>query len=158
MDLFIPREFRHGAVGTTVPQMWINLALQFIVLGLIVVALIAWRRQQLARHGKIMGIATVLAIASTALVMIPVFNDSLSDFLNDVQMGSLRAQVNLVHGGMGIAAVALTAFVTGRFAYGRFKVGQACYSKNLMRVTVGVWLVAIVMGILVFMAQALAWM
>ncbi len=137
--------------------MWINLGLQFLILGLIILALIAWRNKRLARHGTIMSVALLLGLASALLVMIPVFYDSFGDFINDVQMGSLRAQINLVHGAVGIIAIGFTTYVCGRYAYGKFKVGRSCYSKNLMRGAIGVWLVAISMGVLVFLAQALKW-
>ncbi len=157
MELYPVQQFGHGTPGVVLPQMWINLGLQFLILGLVVLALVEWHGRRLGRHGTIMAVATMLAVASTLLVMIPVFNESLSDLLSDVQMGSLRAQINLIHGGVGIAALLLTGAVTGRYAYGRFRVGKGCYGKNLMRVTVGVWLVAILFGVLVFLAQALAW-
>jgi uncharacterized membrane protein YozB (DUF420 family) len=157
MELQTPQLFSHGTEGVPL-QTQVTMAIQVLILVMLVVALIAWRRGQLSRHGKIMGIATALSIASFLTVMLPVFNDSLSDFINDVQAGSLRAQVNLAHAVLGTVALGLSAVVTGRWAYGRFKLGKACYQKNLMRATIGMWVVALAFGVLVYLAHVLEWM
>ena len=157
MEIQIPQQFSHGTEGVPL-QTQVTMAVQVLILVMLVVALIAWRRKQLSRHGMVMGIATALSIASFLLVMLPVFNDSLSDFINDVQAGSLRAQVNLVHAVIGTVALGLSVVVTGRWAYGRFKLGKACYQKNLMRATIGMWILALAFGVLVYLAHVLEWM
>ncbi|MDD1769310.1 MAG: hypothetical protein LUQ55_04945 [Methanomassiliicoccales archaeon] len=132
--------------------------IQIVILSLIVIGLVAWRRGKLDQHGKLMGVATVLGIGSILFVMIPVFTSSLGDFLNDLPSGSLRAQINILHGVIGIVGVSLAGVVTGRWASGKFRVGKSCYSKNLMRATVAVWVFALVLGIGVYLAHVLAWM
>jgi hypothetical protein len=131
---------------------------QIVILGMLIVALVAWKKKQLSNHGKIMGAATMIGLASFAFVMLPVFNDSLSDFLMDVQDGSLRAQINLAHAATGTVAIGLSVFVTGKWAWNRFRLGKGCYQKNLMRATIGAWFVALSFGILVYLAHVLEWM
>ncbi|HEY3420047.1 MAG TPA: hypothetical protein VGK23_05790 [Methanomassiliicoccales archaeon] len=157
MDLQTPQEFSHGASGVRL-ETQATMIVQIIILGMLVIALIEWRRRRLSSHGMIMGMATAISLTSFALVMLPIFNDSLSDFLNDVQAGSVRAQVNLEHALSGAIAIGLSAFVTGKWVWNRFRLGKGCYQRNLMRATVGAWLVALFFGTLVYLAHIQEWM
>jgi hypothetical protein len=157
MDMQIPQQFTHGTGGVPLLTQ-VTMALQVIVLVMLGVALYAWKKSRYTQHGKIMGIATVISLGTFFFVMLPVFQDSLSDFLIDFQNGSLRAQVNLAHALTGVVAVGLSVYVTGRWAVGRFKVGKSCYSKNLMRATIGAWIIALGFGVLVYLAHVLEWM
>ena len=157
MDMQIPQQFTHGTGGVPL-ETQVTMAIQLIILAMLGLALYAWKKNQLTRHGKVMGIATVISLGSFFIVMLPVFLSSLSDFLVDFQNGSLRAQVNLAHAFTGVVAVGLSVYVTGRWAVGRFRVGKSCYSKTLMRVTIGAWIIALGFGILVYLAHVLEWM
>ena len=157
MDIQIPQQFTHGTGGVPL-ETQITMVIQVIILGMLVLALYAWKKNQLSRHGRIMGIATLISLGSFLIVMLPVFLSSLSDFLVDFQNGSLRAQVNLAHAVIGVVAIGLTVFVSCRWVAGRFRVGKSCYSKNLMRATIGAWIVALGFGILVYLAHVLEWM
>jgi uncharacterized membrane protein YozB (DUF420 family) len=157
VDAQIPQQFAHETNGVSL-QTQVTMAVQILILGMLVIALIVWKRRQFPTHGKIMGVATIVSLSSFALVMLPVFMDQLSDLLVDFQAGSLRAQVNIAHAMTGTIAVGLSIFVTGKWAWNRFRLGKVCYQKNLMRATMGAWMVAMGFGILVYLAHVLGWM
>ncbi len=158
MNFDVLRQLGHEA-GAAIPiQTHFNMGLQVTILVLIVGAMISWKQGKLARHGKLMGLATILSIGSILIIMVPSFTSGFSDFMTDLPGGSLRAQINISHGIAGIVGIALAAVVTSRWALGGFKVSKFCYSKNLMRATLAIWVFALVLGIGVYLAHVLAWM
>ncbi len=158
MDLGIPTQLGHEASAAIPIQTHVTMIVQVVALALIVAALVAWKRGSLERHGKLMGVATLLSVGSILIVMIPSFTSGFNDFLADLPGGSATAQINIFHGIVGVAGIALAAVVTSRWALGGFKVNKNCYAKNLMRATIAVWVFALVLGIGVYLAHVLAWM
>jgi hypothetical protein len=153
----VPQEFAHGVSGVPV-ETHVTMAVQLLILGLLLVALISWRRRRFSNHGQIMGLATVISLSSFAIVMLPAFTLAVADFIVDFQSGSLRAQVNLAHALTGTVAICLSVYVSGKWAWNRFRLGKGCYQRNLMRATIGAWLIALFFGALVYLAHLQEWM
>lgn len=122
----------------------VNLILQIVILAVLVVGL-AWKQKsKFVFHGSTMLIAVVLNAISFFLVMWPSF----VTFDFSVLDHPLKI-VSLTHGILGGTAEILGVFLVA--AWGLQKTVQSCVRrKMIMRVTIVLWLLALVLGFLLY--------
>lgn len=124
----------------------INLALQVIILAILFVGLAYKRKGKFALHGGAMLAAVVLNAVSFFLVMLPSFYAQ--DF------SALSPSIGIiapVHGILGGIAEVLGVFLV--VAWGLQRNVQSCVKrKTLMRITISLWIVAFVLGVVLYAA------
>jgi uncharacterized membrane protein YozB (DUF420 family) len=122
----------------------INLTLQIVILVMLIVGLALKQKGKFAFHGGAMLIAVILNAASFFLVMWPSFAAFDFSVLN-----STVEIVSLTHGILGGVAEILGVFLV--VAWGMQKTVQSCIRrKMIMRITMILWLVALVLGIILY--------
>jgi len=124
-----------------------NLSLQIVILALLFISLALKRIGKHLLHGASMLVAAILNLLSFFAIMWPSFN-SLREFLI-IHTNDRIALVILGHAILGsvaeILAILLIAF------WGFRSSAQNCFKrKKLMRVTLVLWIVALVLGILFY--------
>ncbi|NWG10944.1 hypothetical protein HXY33_04235 [Candidatus Bathyarchaeota archaeon] len=122
----------------------VNFVLQFVILGVLSVGLFYKQRGKFVFHGSTMLIAVVLNAVSFFLVMWPSF--VAFDF---TVLDSPLKVVSLTHGILGGIAEILGLFLV--VAWGVQKKMQSCIRRKIvMRITILLWLIALVLGILLY--------
>jgi len=121
-----------------------NLILQFVILALLFVGLFYKQKGKFVFHGSTMLIAVVLNAVSFFLVMWPSF----VTFDFSVLDSPIKI-MSLTHGILGGVAEILGVFLVA--AWGLQKNVQSCIKrKMIMRITIILWLIALVLGILLY--------
>jgi len=127
-----------------------NLVLQVVILALLLASYTFKRKGRFLSHGVLMLIALVLNLVSFALVMGP----SLISLEPVIMMSALekRSIVIVLHATFGSVADVLAVFILASW---RLRPGTAyCIKrKKVMRMAFMFWLVALSLGILVYLLQ-----
>jgi uncharacterized membrane protein YozB (DUF420 family) len=124
----------------------INLILQIVILAMLIIGLAYKQKGKFAFHGSAMLIAVVLNAVSFFFVMWPSFATFDFSVLN-----STVEIVSLTHGILGGIAEILGVFLVA--AWGMQKTVQSCIRrKMIMRITMILWLIALVLGIILYAA------
>lgn len=124
----------------------VSLMLQVVVLVLIFVAMWVKMRQNHKMHGWLMGVAVALHTVTILVVMLPSLQGMGGVFEN---MYSRFALVTIIHAIAGSLAEILGLFLVGAWAFSR-NVGDCFKKKQVMRVTIVLWLIGLVLGIYVY--------
>jgi uncharacterized membrane protein YozB (DUF420 family) len=130
--------------------MWmsqVSWVLQIFVLVLIVFAVGLKSRKKFREHGLIMLGAVVLHIVSILAVMVPSFGLFLG--AGAINLADVVTVIIFVHAFAGIVAALSGAWLVGSW---HLKADlQGCFrKKRLMDVTFGLWVLAIVLGIVIY--------
>jgi uncharacterized membrane protein YozB (DUF420 family) len=126
----------------------INLVFQIIILAIFSTSFLLKKMKKLFLHGITMAVATILSLISFLLVMFPSLL-SLNEFLVNYPYNQL-AIIVFAHSILGaiVEILALALVITWRL---RSNVKYCSRKKILMRVTFILWLVALILGILVYL-------
>ena len=128
----------------------ISLGIQMVVLGLLISGYLVKRQKKYRQHGFIMLSAVVLHILSILLVMVPSFAAFFSE-PSMVNFADILVIATLVHVSAGLIAALLGVWLVSSW---HLQVPvQTCFrKKRFMDVTLGLWLIAIALGVVLFMA------
>jgi membrane-associated HD superfamily phosphohydrolase len=126
----------------------ISLFIQIIVLGLIFFGYSLKRKQKFRQHGITMIVAVVLHAITIFAVMVPSFASGFSP-PGAVDLSNMIVVVALVHAIAGVVAFVLGVGLTASW---RFRRDLApCFArKQIMRITISIWVIALLLGILLY--------
>ena len=120
-----------------------------VVLGLMLSAVFLKSQKKYKQHGVAMLSAVVLHIISIIVVMIPSFGAFFS-MPGTVNLAETLVIVTLIHVSTGLIAAALGLWLVSSW---HFKTNlQTCFKKKrIMDITFTLWLIAIVLGIVLYL-------
>jgi uncharacterized membrane protein YozB (DUF420 family) len=125
-----------------------SLIIQVVVLFLLFYGYILKRKQKYRVHGIVMASALVLHLTTILAIMIMSFNLLLSIYIVPAPLDPISV-IGLVHGIAGSIAFVLGVLIVAAWHFNKDVKG--CFKrKNLMRVTITLWIVALVLGIALF--------
>jgi uncharacterized membrane protein YozB (DUF420 family) len=128
----------------------ISLGIQLIVLGLLISGYLVKRQKKYRQHGMIMLSALVLHIITVLLVMIPSFGVFFSD-VSMVSFADALAIATLIHVSAGLLAALLGIWIVGSWHL-QASVATCFRKKRFMDLTVSLWFLAILLGIILYWA------
>jgi len=128
----------------------ISLGIQMIVLGLLISGYFLKRQKKYRQHGIIMLSAVVLHILSILVVMVPSFAAYFGD-PSSVNFADILVITTLIHVSAGLLAALLGVWLVSSW---HLQVSmQTCFrKKRVMDVTLGLWLLAIFLGVVLYLA------
>lgn len=128
----------------------ISLSIEMIALGLLVSGYLLKRQNKYRHHGLSMLSALMLHIVAILFVMVP----SLAAFLSvpsSVNFADILVIVTFVHVSAGLLAALLGVWLVG--SWHLQKSLQTCFrNKRVMDVTLSLWLLAIALGLVLYLA------
>jgi uncharacterized membrane protein YozB (DUF420 family) len=126
----------------------LNLILQVIILGLLGLAVYFRLRHSLARHGFVMGTAIGVHTAAILGIMLP------SLLSMDGLLGNLMtnfALITLTHAALGTLVEIMGVWLVAAWLHDSKRSVAKCFErKNIMRVTIALWLTELALGLLVY--------
>jgi len=125
-----------------------NLVLEIIILIVLFAAFALKRKGKFLEHGRTMLAGVVLNILSFAIVMGPAFLSLGQNGLFD-HPGRLYL-VTLVHAGLGGTALVLGVFLVASWHL-QASTQNCMRRKKIMRLTFMLWILALILGILLYM-------
>jgi uncharacterized membrane protein YozB (DUF420 family) len=130
----------------------VSLILQLLVLAFLVSGVALKRLGRLRQHALVMFGAVVLHLSTVLVVMVPSFGSYL--FSGTVDFADVYVPVTLVHVLAGGLAVLLGLWLVGSWG---FRVDlQKCFGRRkFMIIALGLWLFAVVVGIVLFLRISL---
>jgi uncharacterized membrane protein YozB (DUF420 family) len=131
--------------SVTIPQ--INLAFQIIIIALVLGSLALRRKHKLFFHGLTMLVAVILNVVSFLLVMLP---SLLGLQIIRVQPTHIVSLVTLAHGTLGLIAMILGIWLVGSWHL-QSSIQGCSRKKKMMRLTRALWLIALFLGVLLYM-------
>ncbi len=125
----------------------VSLVLQIIVLALIIFAVILKSKKKFGQHGLTMLGAVVLHIVSILAVMVPSFGLFFGS--GSINLADTVTMITIVHAFAGLIAALLGVWLVVSW---HLKADlKGCFQKKrLMDVTFGLWVLAIVLGIIIY--------
>jgi len=131
-------------------QSTISLGIQIVVLGLIIGAVFLKSQKKYRQHGIIMLSAVMLHILSILGVMVPSLGAffSMPDFIN---YSDPLVIATLVHVSAGLIAAVLGVWLVGSWHLQK-ELGTCFRKKRVMDVTLTLWVLAILLGIVLYWA------
>jgi uncharacterized membrane protein YozB (DUF420 family) len=126
-----------------------SLVIQIVVLVLLLGGYSLKRMKKFRQHGITMLIAVVLHTIVILAWMVPSFS-SLFSFPDSINFADMIVVIVLVHALMGIAADILGIWLIASW---RLRADiKACFAKKtIMRVTITLWLITLVLGIILYL-------
>jgi uncharacterized membrane protein YozB (DUF420 family) len=121
-----------------------NLLIQLVLIGFLFEAVYLARRGRAVRHCTIIRGALIVQIVSIVAIMLP----SLLGYVENVPQIPFLYPELLIHHILGLVLIIIFAYINlevGRVIRPRIK------RKNVMRLALGVWLVALVLGINIYL-------
>jgi uncharacterized membrane protein YozB (DUF420 family) len=127
----------------------VSLGVQIVVLVLLFVSIWLKEKKRYRQHGIMMFAAVVLHTIVILTWMIPSFS-SLFSSLIEINLADMMTLTIMIHAFMGIAAVILGFWLVASW---RLQVDvKTCFAKkNAMRVTLTLWLITLVLGIILYL-------
>src|SRR3972149_1290345 len=127
----------------------VSLVIQLVVLGLLIGAVWLKTMKKLRQHGITMLSAVVLHAILILTWMIPSFTGFFSDS-GSINLADTIVIIALVHAFAGIVAFVLGVWLVGSW---RLKADmKTCFAKKkIMRVTLSLWLIALILGIILYL-------
>jgi hypothetical protein len=128
----------------------ISLGIQMVVLGLLISGYLVKRQKKYRQHGILMLSAVVLHIISILVVMVPSFAAFFGD-LSLVNFADIFVITTLIHVSAGLLAALLGIWLVSSWHLQTNL--QTCFKKKrVMDVTLILWLLAIVLGVVLYSA------
>jgi uncharacterized membrane protein YozB (DUF420 family) len=124
----------------------VSLILQIVVLVFISLAMRVKIKRNYKAHGWLMTVAVVLHTITILAVMLPSLRSMGGIFEN---VYDRFAMVTIIHSIAGSIAEILGVFLVGAWAFSR-NINDCFKKKQVMRVTVVLWLLGLVLGIYVY--------
>jgi uncharacterized membrane protein YozB (DUF420 family) len=127
----------------------VSLAIQMTVLALLIGGYSLKRMKKYRQHGITMLTAVVLHITVILAWMIPSFISFFSA-PGSINLADMIVLTTLVHAFMGIAAGLLGIWLVASWRLRKDM--KTCFAKkNIMRVTITLWIIAVVLGIILYL-------
>jgi uncharacterized membrane protein YozB (DUF420 family) len=140
-----------GIFGTGAPiQTDINLIMQIIMVIIIFISLVYKNRLEFKMHGILMALAVVLHIISLVAVMGPSFAQAYDYFTTATS--EFAVQTTWIHAIPGVIAMILGIFLIVGWALRPANLAACSRNKRLMDLTVLLWVVSLVFGIVSYVA------
>jgi uncharacterized membrane protein YozB (DUF420 family) len=130
----------------------LNLILQVIILAILGLAIIARLKHSNVKHALMMGSAIVLHTFAIFAIMVPSLlsmESSSAGLLKDLL--TRFALVTVTHSIMGSLVEIMGVWLVASWLFNRSSVEKCFKRKNVMRVTIVLWLAELVLGIFVYM-------
>lgn len=129
-----------------------SLVIQLVVLGLLLGGIWLKAMKKFRQHGIIMLIAVVLHAVMVFAWMIPIYRS----FSGSINLADLITVIIPVHALAGIVALILGIWLVASW---RLQTDmKTCFAKkNVMRVTITIWLIALIIGIILYMKIIQLW-
>lgn len=131
------------AVATT------TLAIQIAVFVLLIVGYQFKRQLQYRKHGTVMTSAVIVHAISIFVVMIPSFSAVVSPTFLLPEPHQLVYGAGIIHAAAGVLAFLLGLWLVVAWRFER-NVKRCLRRKKVMWITLGLWLLALVLGIVLF--------
>ena len=126
----------------------ISLGIQIVVLALLIGAIFLKSKNKYRQHGIVMFSAVVLHIVSILAVMVPSFRAYLGPGV--INFSDIWAIVTFVHVSTGLIAVLVGIWLVGSWHL-KTDIKQCFRKKRFMDVTLILWLLSILLGIMLYM-------
>jgi len=124
----------------------VSLVLQIVVLALLLTGLGFRLKKMFRYHGATMLSAVVVHIATILAVMIPSF----LNFAPAITLTSTISLITLIHVVAGVVALILGIWIVASWRFQQ-SIANCIAKKNVMRVTYTLWLIAVVLGIILYL-------
>ncbi len=122
---------------------------QIVVLGMLTAAFVLRKKKEYRRHGVVMLYAVALHLVSILVVMVPSFVAFLGG-LSSISFADFGVATAFIHVFSGLFAAVLGIWLVGSWRLQESF--QKCFrKKRVMDLALGVWLVAIALGIVLYM-------
>jgi uncharacterized membrane protein YozB (DUF420 family) len=139
-----------GIFGTGATlQVDVNLILQIAAFLIIVFRLVYKNKNKFKIHGVSMGTAVILHVVSFLTVMGPIFFRHFGDFVDSISYAEI--QTTWIHAIPGAAAMILGILLVLLWALKPSNIAACSRRKRLMDLTVLLWLISLVFGIVTYM-------
>jgi len=127
----------------------VSLIIQVIVLFLLLYGFSLKRKLKFWQHGRVMAVALILHLIMIFVFMIPSFAyEVVPSYIIPFPL-ELISIVGLFHGIAGIAAIILGCWLVAAWHFSKEFTG--CFKrKSIMRVTIAVWISALIFGIILY--------
>jgi uncharacterized membrane protein YozB (DUF420 family) len=126
----------------------ISFVVQLVVLGLLLGGVWLRATKKFRQHGITMLLAVALHAAIVFAWMIPQFNLIVSP--SSINLADALTVIILVHALAGIASIILGIWLVASWRL-RANIKTCFAKKNVMRVTITLWLIALVIGIYLYL-------
>jgi uncharacterized membrane protein YozB (DUF420 family) len=126
----------------------LNLILQAVIFALLGLALFARYRHNLVRHAVLMGTSIGLHTVAILAIMVP------SILSMDGLLGNLHssfALLTLTHAGVGSLVEMMGVWLLAAWLTNTARVEKCVERKNIMRITVALWIAELMLGIYIYM-------
>jgi len=126
---------------------YIDLAIQIVILFILLIDYFYLQRKSIKNHGIVMGLAFLLNTILIAVIMVPPFLEEVAEMAEhsiDFNGGLLWG-----HHILGLAAEILAGFLVLKWVLRSFD-STTCKGKKLMKITYGIWILSIVLGLAIF--------
>jgi|GEM_PF-3553550 len=149
-NCFEPRVVTQIGISGTPPPLLsnLNLILQIIILGLLGLAVYFRFKNSLVRHGFMMGAAIGLHTAAIFGIMVPSMlglDGLLGNFMTNF------ALITLTHAALGTLVEIMGVWLIVAWLHDSSRaVGKCSGRKNIMRITIILWLAELALGLLVY--------
>lgn len=130
-------------------ELTVNLGIQMVVFGLLICGYLVKRQKKYRQHGLIMLSAVVLHIISILVVMVPSFAAFFAD-ISMVNFADILVIATLIHVSAGLIAASLGVWLVSSWHLQTSL--QTCFrKKRFMDVTLSLWLLAISLGVILYL-------
>lgn len=127
-----------------------SLIIQIVVLILLVVGYTYKRKTKFYSHGIIMAASVVLHLITIFAVMMPSFVLGVIPYYVISEPLMLTSLTGIIHGVLGIAAIALGIYLVAAWAFR--KNVQGCFKRKIiMRTTIILWFASLILGFLLYL-------
>jgi uncharacterized membrane protein YozB (DUF420 family) len=130
----------------------LNLILQVVILAILGLAIVARLKHSFVKHALMMGSAIVLHTFAIFAIMIPSLlsmESSPAGLLKDLL--TRLALITVTHAIVGSLVEIIGVLLVALWLFNRSKVDKCFKRKNIMRVTIALWLTELVLGFFVYM-------
>jgi len=122
--------------------------LQVIILAILVLAMVARLKHGPMRHALLMGSAIVLHTVAIFAIMVPSLL-GMGGLLKDLL--TRFAVITVTHSVVGSLVEIMGVWLVASWLFNRRSVEKCFRRKNVMRLTIALWLLEIVLGIFVYL-------
>ena len=125
----------------------IDLVIQFVILGILLVDYFYLQKKSIKKHGLVMGLAFLLNTILISVIMVPPFLEEVAEIAE--QSLDFTGGLLWSHHILGLIAEILAGFLVIKWAAKSFD-STSCKGKKLMKVTFGTWILSIILGLVIF--------
>jgi len=127
----------------------VGLIIQLVVFVMLLLGYASKRSLEFRRHGAIMAGAVFLHLINVVVIMIPSFALAVLPEFIIPEPFITKSLIGLIHGVSGILAIVLGVYLVVAWRF-RADVKGCIRRKQTMRLTLVLWLIALILGILLY--------